>query len=217
MNKARRREVQTQQERLDPGNRQNFLLKVSEFQSGKRPRSSLTPGLSKKSATTGASGGLLSALRQGSEGKLLHTVGAGKERRRLSHSHVFGLVFFIEQKLLCQLPGKLLCNYCVGSGHIRSSYTRTEGGGREWPKTGSSIRPGSVPGPHPVLSQLGHLGALTKQNPAPSGPGQTHEDRGREHSVYPQETGQDWGSGVLGSSTSSRPQFPDSTANGQTK
>lgn len=49
----------------------------------------------------------------------------------LSHSCVFGLVFFTEQKLLCQLPGKPLCNYCAASGQVRSSCTRTEGGGRE--------------------------------------------------------------------------------------
>ena len=37
---------------------------------------------------------------------------------------------------------------------------------RRWrergPGLGPSIRPGSAPGPHPVLSQLGGLGALTR-------------------------------------------------------
>lgn len=107
---------------------------------------SLTPRLSRRGATTEASRGVLSASRWGWEP-------TGNEKGQLSHSHMFGLVFFAQQKLLCQLPGKCLCNYCAGSRQVRSSFTRAEGGGRE------------AQGPAPPSGQMQYL-APTLSSPS---------------------------------------------------
>ena len=102
----------------------------------------------------------------------------------------------------------------LGGGRWGGFCTRGEGGGGGRPGQGSSIRPGLVPSPHPVLSQLGHLGALTKQNlvtlrprPRQLGGRQGDRERAGAHSLPPgNRTGQ--GPGDLGFRPHSGPRFP---------
>lgn len=102
----------TQQERLEPDSRQNFLLKLLNSKLAR----DFPQGLQEQVPPWGLQKGsfLHSVWGPGAGLKGLHHAGEAKNGRgHLSHSHVFGLVFFTH-KLLCQLPGNPRCNHCAG-------------------------------------------------------------------------------------------------------
>lgn len=70
------------------------------------------------------------------------------------------------QKLLCQLLGKTSAITALGVGRPGAPAPEQGVEGERGPGPGSSIRPGSVPGPRPVLSRLGNPGALTQAEPS---------------------------------------------------
>lgn len=190
---------------------------LSEFQLTRDQGVPWLPGLLRRGTQQGLRRGVLSALRRAAGDKLLHTREAGNERRWLSHDHMFGLVFLTEQKLLCQLHGKLLCNYRAGSGQARSSCTITEGERREWPRTRLQQARLSTWSPTCPLPAGPSRCTHQAESSTPQAQAQADEEGGGEYSVCSQKMKQNWGSGVLGSSTSSRSQFPHSTARGQTR
>lgn len=103
------RGLETQQERLEPDNRENFLLGLPGFQTGMTLGDSLSPRVFRRGCShrdLEAKGPL--CTWPGERKKPLRATPrrGGWERERAavhgSHAHVFGLVFFTQQKLPCQ-------------------------------------------------------------------------------------------------------------------
>lgn len=146
------------QKRLKSGSRQNFLPELSEFQT--TPHRGFRRG---PFCTTAGGGG--SRLRASP-----HRGDWERERTAQLFSHVWPCFPHTAETAFVRSLGNLCAITALGGGRSGGSCTRTGGGGGERLGQGSFVRPGLVLGPHPVLSQLGHLRALTKHNPAPLRP-----------------------------------------------
>lgn len=163
--------------------------RTSESQTGKRLWGSLQEQVSPWGLQEGSF--LHSCWGPGAGLQGLHHAGeAGNGRGHLSHSQCLAW-FSFTQKLLRQLPGNPQSNHCAGRLLYQNRRRRGSDQGQ-----GSSLRPGLVPGPHPVLCQRGHVGALTKQNPVPlrPRPSQTRREQGKStQPAPPPETGETGG------------------------